>query len=249
MKRRKFLSTFSSFFVATKFMSCTGAQEELCPVYDSETGWQAALPEGDNLRNNPAFAFVKNDPKLPRILLIGDSISIGYTPYAREILSKRANVHRIPDNSRDTASGLEKLVYWLGKRKWDVIHFNWGLHDLKYIKDDKLDLNGIQVRSVDSYAQNLEQIVQHLDQTKANLIWASTTPIPEGSSGRIPGDEIRYNDAAEKIMKIHNVPVNDLYSTVKSHLSKYQRPKNVHFTAEGSEYLGRKVVKEILNFI
>jgi acyl-CoA thioesterase-1 len=249
MKRRKFLSTFSSFFMANKFMSCTGPQEEPCPLYDSESNWLAALPKRDNVRENPAYAFVKSNPKFPRILIVGDSISIGYTPFVREILSKKANVHRIPDNSRDTGWGLEKLVYWLGKRKWDFIHFNWGLHDLKYIKDDKLDLSGIQVRSVDRYAQNLEQIVQRLEQTKANLIWASTTPIPEGSSGRISGDEIRYNDAAEKIMKKHNVPINDLYSTVKPHLSKYQRPKNVHFTAEGSEFLAQKVTKEILNFI
>ena len=75
---------------------------------------------------NPIFATVKDDPKLPRVLLIGDSISIGYTLATREFLKGKANLHRIPTNGGPTTKGLASIEAWLGKGKWDVIHFNWG---------------------------------------------------------------------------------------------------------------------------
>src|SRR5438309_341299 len=83
------------------------------------------------------LAAIKDDPKLPRVLLIGDSISIGYTLPTRRLLQGRANVHRIPENGGPTTNGLTKLDKWLGNGKWDVIHFNWGLHDLKLDKDSQ----------------------------------------------------------------------------------------------------------------
>ncbi len=73
----------------------------------------------------PAFATVEDDPRLPRVLLIGDSISIGYTVPVRKLLAGKANVHRIPTNGGPTTRGLEQIDKWLGKKPWDVIHFNW----------------------------------------------------------------------------------------------------------------------------
>src|SRR5689334_20512700 len=45
---------------------------------------------------------VKDRPGLPRVLLIGDSISVCYTPATREELKGEANVHRIPENGGHT---------------------------------------------------------------------------------------------------------------------------------------------------
>src|SRR6266446_6796002 len=73
---------------------------------------------------DPAFAEVKDNPALPRVLLIGDSISIGYTVPTRDLLKGKANVHRIPENGGPTTVGLKNLTKWLGDGKWDVIHFN-----------------------------------------------------------------------------------------------------------------------------
>jgi len=69
---------------------------------------------------------------LPRILLIGDSISIGYTPYVVEMFQGRAEVIHNQGNAGPTGNGLAKIDEWLGDGDWDVIHFNWGLHDLCY---------------------------------------------------------------------------------------------------------------------
>src|SRR5262249_23387958 len=69
-----------------------------------------------------AWDFVQDDPKLPRVLLIGDSVSRGYTQAARKALAGKANVHRAPENCGPTANGLNKLDVWLGDRHWKVIH-------------------------------------------------------------------------------------------------------------------------------
>src|SRR5258708_5818862 len=85
----------------------------------------------------PAYVQIADDPKLPRVLILGDSISIGYTLPVRKLLEGKANVHRPADNCGPSNSGLLLLDKWLGDGKWDVIHFNFGLHDLKYIDDNK----------------------------------------------------------------------------------------------------------------
>jgi hypothetical protein len=82
---------------------------------------------------NPVLAAVADTPGLRRVLLIGDSISMGYTLGVRSGLAGRANVHRPPENCGDTARGVSSIDKWLGSGKWDVIHFNFGLHDLKYL--------------------------------------------------------------------------------------------------------------------
>src|SRR5688572_16631634 len=69
----------------------------------------------------PAFEPITDDPKLPRVLLIGDSISIGYTVPVRNLLKGKANVHRIPGNGGPTTNGLALLQKWLGDKNWDVI--------------------------------------------------------------------------------------------------------------------------------
>src|SRR3954470_7031794 len=61
-----------------------------------------------------AWDFVQDDPKLPRVLLIGDSVSRGYTQAVRKALAGQANVHRAPANCGPTASGLKNLDVWLG---------------------------------------------------------------------------------------------------------------------------------------
>lgn len=191
------------------------------------------------------FAPIVDDPKLPRVLLIGDSISMGYTFPVRKMLAGKANVHRVPENGGDTARGLEKLDQWLGDKPWDVIHFNFGLHDLKRLRDGAYDVRGTQVRSVEDYAKNLDALVVRLKKTGATLIWATTTPVPAGARGRMKGDEVRYNAAAARVMKRHGVQVNDLYGYILPNLAKAQRPRDVHFPGKGSDMLGRRVASVI----
>lgn len=198
---------------------------------------------------SPALAPITDDPALPRVLLIGDSISIGYTLDVRKQLALVANVHRIATNGGPTTNGMANLDSWLGDKKWDVIHFNWGLHDLKYqddqgqlVKDPAL---GHQQVPLAAYEQNLRKLVARLKQTGAKLIWCSTTPVPDGAGGRIKGDELKYNSAAERVMKDAGVAIDDLYSFALPKLGKIQLPANVHFSPEGSAVLAEQVTSTI----
>jgi len=190
-------------------------------------------------RPNPAFAPVTDEPGLPRVLLLGDSISIGYTLDVRRLLKGKANVHRPPENCRHSGFGLERLDAWLGSGKWDVIHFNFGLHDL--IVREGPD----QQVPLPQYEVNLRKLVERLKKTGAKLIWCATTPIPSGTGSRKQGEEMRYNAAAAKIMKEAGVPINDLHEFALPRLISIQLPANVHFTPQGSAELAAQVAAHI----
>lgn len=177
-----------------------------------------------------AWDFVQDDPQLPRVLLIGDSVSRGYTQAARKALAGKANVHRAPANCGPTATGLKKIDVWLGDGKWDVIHFNFGIHDRNTPLAD--------------YSQRLEQLVDRMEKTGAKLIWASTTPIPDDPSKKQTATSIvERNQAAAVIMNKHNVAVDDLFTAISPHLEQLQNPNDVHFNASGYEFLGKRVAE------
>lgn len=208
---------------------------------------QDTTPEkGGERKNDPAFAPIEDTAGLPRVLIIGDSISIGYTLPTRELLKGVANVHRIPVNGSSTDAGLKNLDAWLATggagKKWDVIHFNWGLHDLKHGKDG---MAGPQVNTLDVYEKNLREIVARLKKTNAKLVFATTTPVPEGTPRRAAGDEVKYNEAAVRVMKAEGVAINDLHALAAAKLAGIQRPKDVHFTKEGCKVLAAQVADSI----
>lgn len=179
-----------------------------------------------------AWDFVADNPRLPRVLLIGDSVSRGYTQAARKELAGKANVHRAPANCGPTASGLKNLDAWLGGGKWDLIHFNFGIHDRE--------------TPVAGYSSRLEQLVERMKKTGARLVWASTTPIPDTADGKQKAASIvERNAAAAKVMAAYGVPTDDLFAAITPHLVEMQNPNDVHFNAKGYDFLGRKVAEAI----
>ena len=191
---------------------------------------------------NPVTTPIQDVAGLPRVLLIGYSISMGYTIPVRKLLEGKANVHRIPTNGGPTKNGVANLDKWLGKGKWDVIHFNHGIHDLKYMPDGKR-----QVEPAD-YEANLRAITTKLKATGAKVIWATTTPIPDGdlTPQRKFGQVPEYNEIAAKVMKENGVSINDLNAHITPRIAELQNPKDVHFKTAGSEFLAEKVAAEIL---
>lgn len=179
-----------------------------------------------------AWDFVKDDPKLPRVLLIGDSVSRGYTQPTRAALAGVANVHRAPANCGPTAAGVKNLEVWLGTGKWDVIHFNFGIHDRGTPAAD--------------YVQRLEAIVARLEKTGAKLVWASTTPIPDNPAQKQTARSIvEKNALAAEVMRKHGIPTDDLFAALTPRLADLQNPNDVHFTAAGYEFLGAQVAAAI----
>lgn len=188
---------------------------------------------------------------LPKVLIIGDSISIGYTNPVKRILKGNAVVSRIKGNAQHTGTGLKKIDAWLGDTKWDVIHFNWGLWDLCYRSPrSKNKVNGTLTTSLVDYEKNLEKLVTRLKKTNATLIWAHITIVPDNEPGRIVGDDKKYNDVATKIMKKHGVIINDLHSLTKDFSSDlFTGVGDVHYKKDGYEKIGKQVAGTIQNAI
>jgi len=199
-------------------------------------------------RPDPALAPIDDVPGLPRVLLIGDSISIGYTLPTRRLLDGKANVHRIPTNGGPTTRGVQQLDGWLGDSRWDVIHFNFGLHDLKHAdaKGGLVDASEApRLVELDAYRENLRAIVRRLKATGATLIWCTTTPVPPGAKGRVAGDELAYNAAAAEVMKDEGVAINDLHAFAAARLAEIGKPADVHYTPAGSGVLASEVARRI----
>ena len=190
------------------------------------------------------------DVRKPRILIIGDSISIGYTPYVQKYFSEKAIVKHNPGNAEHTGTGLDKIAEWIGDEQYDIIQFNWGLWDLCYRHPDSKvygnrdKLNGGITYSMDQYMSNLDSIVSILKKTtQAKLVFVTTTYVPEKEAGRFENDAIKYNDAAKKIMAKHSILINDIYEkSIPIHNVYGKGQDDVHYTEEGYEQLSKLVI-------
>lgn len=195
----------------------------------------------------------------PRVLLLGDSISIGYTPLVQKQLAGAMTVLRPmakngrPENCSGTTAGLAHLDRWLqiDGGHWDLIHFNWGLHDLKHVRPDGQasdQASDPPQATVQVYEKQLRAIVAKLKATGARLIFATTTPVPDEPMRvyRSNADVLRYNEAARRVMQEHGVAINDLYGLVRPRMRELQiQPANVHFTPAGSQVLADAVVQAL----
>jgi lysophospholipase L1-like esterase len=181
----------------------------------------------------------------PKILIIGDSISIGYTPFVKDYFEGKAVVFHNPGNAQHTGTGLEKIEEWIGDEDWDIIQINWGLWDLCYrhpaskVQGNRDKVNGKVTFSVEEYAANLEALITLIkSKSKAKLIFVTTSYVPEEEAGRFVKDAQKYNKAAKKIMKKHDVIVNDIYKPSKSIHAKHGKGSNdVHYTEKGYQEL------------
>lgn len=205
------------------------------------------------------IAFAADSPAKKRVLLLGDSISMGYTPVVQKLLADEMTVLRPMrgtkmENCSGTTSGVANIDRWLqiDGGKWDVIHFNWGLHDLKHMKADGKATSELATdppqATVEVYEKQLREIVAKLKATGAKLVFATTTPVPDEPMKvyRNNADVIRYNEAALRVMKDNGIAINDLYTLVKPRMKELQiQPANVHFVPSGSEVLAAEVVKAI----
>ncbi len=200
-----------------------------------------------------SLAPISGAKELPKALLIGDSISIGYTPHVIAALKGKVDVKHHKGNAQHTGTGLKMLDRWVGQTDWDVIHFNWGLWDLCYRHPESKNqgrrdkVRGTLTMSLEAYEKNLEQLVVRLKKTKARLIWAHTTTVPKGEAGRKLGDDDKYNAAAARVMKKHGVEINDLNALTDSFGPElFVKPGDVHYKSEGSKRLGEAVAARIL---
>ena len=225
------------------------AAQEPAKMNEGETVRDAAVPQ------NKAMDKIVDVPGLPRVLLIGDSISIAYTVPVRELLKGKANVHRPPVNCQSSTTGLagtKGAASWQGDQKWDVIHFNFGIWDSKIVPS-----TGQPAVSQDDYVKNLLEIAKRLQATGAKVIFATATPIPDCliSQPTAPGaldPKARFfvplpdrNAAAVDALKKAGVAIDDLYATIYPDREKFWNPKDLHFSPKGSDLLAKAVAASI----
>jgi hypothetical protein len=200
---------------------------------------------------------ITDNPSLPRVLVIGDSISMNYHEAAKSALKGIANYHRNDGNASSSAHGVANAELWLGDYHqkgfhWDVIQFNHGLHDLRRTHDAKTNAWGPHAIPVEEYRNNLERLITILRKTGAKLIWASTTPVPGdilGEYARKASDAALYNQAALEVMKRHpDILIHDLYGVVNESdtFDAWRGSGNVHFYKEEElQVLGQAVARKI----
>jgi acyl-CoA thioesterase-1 len=163
--------------------------------------------------------------RLPRVLVLGDSIYSHPSQQVARLLAGRAEVVFSGTKSWqvfNTTTARTHLDEVLGDGKWDVIHFNFGLADLVHrapgmqsFRAMPKQAGGIRATSPEDYERNLIAIVTRLKATGAKLIWASTTPIRIDANGLYDiGSEVEYNAIAAKIMATRGIPTNDMHTAV-----------------------------------
>ncbi|NLB54397.1 MAG: SGNH/GDSL hydrolase family protein [Lentisphaerae bacterium] len=192
--------------------------------------------------------------ELPNVLIIGDSISIGYTKRVKELLKDIANVSRPQGNCADSGTGLKNLQTWLGTQKWDVIHFNFGIWDTHWMKGGQI----VSIQNIDNdtrrrftteeHLENMSKIVAILKKTGAILIWGSTTPyVSYGEDTKLLLQ--KNNDTDKELMLKEGVTVNDLYNLALPNLKEWQSNDGCHFKPEGYDQLAQQVASTIADVL
>jgi lysophospholipase L1-like esterase len=189
------------------------------------------------------------EPTTPKILLVGDSIRDGYTPFVKKLCEQKALVISGDKFGQRSDEVLDHLNLILAEKP-DIVHFNCGLRDLAVLKS-----TGRAAVPVDKYGQNLEKIVKELHaKSSARLIFATTTPVIDSRHAkriiefdRYDGDVKRYNAVALKVMKATHVEIDDLNASVRRHgVDDLLGNDGVHYLPNGYQELGKAVAAAVL---
>ncbi|HYO78158.1 MAG TPA: SGNH/GDSL hydrolase family protein [Thermoanaerobaculia bacterium] len=182
------------------------------------------------------------------VILLGDSIRMGYQPYAAQELGHAFRVTGPAENCATSRNLLANLDRWAVERGASIIHVNAGLHDLRY--DPQRDG---PVVSMDEYESNVRAILGRLrERTEARLIWATTTPVHEKLheeqqlARRRESDVASYNAIATRVADEFAVEIDDLCAAVLAHgPDKLWSQDGVHFSEAGSRFLGAAVARAV----
>ncbi|HJZ91697.1 MAG TPA: GDSL-type esterase/lipase family protein [Gemmataceae bacterium] len=197
----------------------------------------------------PALCAQQQKAQPPKVILIGDSIRIGYAPLVAQRLAGQVEVISAEANGGDSANVLKNFDEWVVRAKPALVHVNCGLHDLKKAKKD-----GTYQVPLESYEKNLRELINRLRKdTQATIVFASTTPILDDRHAkrkakfdRFEADVKRYNETAFRVMAELAVPVDDLHAVVTHRgAEKLLGADGTHYTPAGYEALSEAVANSV----
>lgn len=207
-----------------------------------------APPDGSTKKSHEAVEWCdmwkphENQTGLPRVLLIGDSITRGYYPDVEKQLQGKAFVDRLTSSAFTSDPMLTaQIVMMLDNSHYDIIHFNNGMHGWQYTEEE--------YRA--AYPAFVETIRKHAPSAK--LICATTTPLkastPVKQGDPHPSDERiqARNTIALEVVKPMGIAIDDLYTPMQGHPELHR--DNFHFNAQGTALQGQQVASEISKLI
>lgn len=176
-----------------------------------------------------------NNKDLPRILLLGDSITEGYYPVVRDMLKGKAYVDYLATSySIDTSFYQHSIENFVKDSTYDVVHFNHGLHGSHMTQD--------------VYKRCLEKVICEINIYAPVILTTTTSVLDENmltEQKTWKGKIKERNSAVYEIAEKYNLFVDDLHS-VSEKISLEKRNKDgVHFQIEGYNLLANSVVESI----
>lgn len=201
------------------------------------------------------FYSCKNEKR--EVLLIGDSIALGYFPHLKSELNDIANLRSIGVNARDTKYGKDNIHSWLSTCGWDIIVLNFGLWDLTYRLEEDSDATGKKDKvfgslttPLNEYGKNLQEIVNSIKPHTENIVFITTSYIPEEEPGMFADDVHKYNEVAMKVMHENNIPVFDIYlASTKIHSNQGLGVNDVHYSKRGYKMIADSLEPYFRHFI
>lgn len=185
---------------------------------------------------------------MKNVILIGDSIRMGYLPFAARELENTAQVWGPEINGGTSRNILAHLDEWALARDSDLIHLNCGLHDLARDPDEHGHDGNTRV-PIAEYENNVREILSRIQKADKKIVWATTTPVHE-INHKAKGFERRetdveaYNAIARGVAQQLGVPINDLNRVVnEAGRARVLLPDGVHYADDGSALLGHAVAQ------
>jgi hypothetical protein len=184
-----------------------------------------------------------NETNLPRVLLIGDSITRAYYPEVEKRLAGKAYVSRLASSAfiGDPVL-LAQIKLVLSQYQFAVIHLNNGMHGWQHTEKEYADAFPLYLKTIRESAPN------------ATLIWANTTPLKVSprlsADNQVQATDERIaarNAIALAFMQAQGIPVDDLNGPMLGHPEFHS--DNVHFNAAGIAIQAEQVAGDVAGLL
>jgi hypothetical protein len=230
MKNKQLLGLTLLIIIISSIVSPLKAQSQKTPLRESIEWLDVWMPN-------------TNDSGLPRILLIGNSITRGYYPEVQKMLAGKAYVARLATSkSLCDPALLKEIDLIMSYYKFDIVHFNNGLHGFDYTEDE-------YEKSFPRFVKEIRKIAPH-----AKLIWATTTPMRTSADATLfdPKTErikVRNKIALDYIARQKDIRVDDLWGFTINNPALYQGGDGTHPNPEGFKAIGQKVAEKLITVL